>query len=681
LVNARAHRSLLRKIGITVSIAVVTVGLTRVHDGGAAAAASMVTSSVAQATPFFIEKAVHFQTTAGTDAVLDSGSYGVEALASSLRVRSVGGQTIDLAASVAIHDTQLEAARALMVAMSDDEQHLVLLLPGGKRLEAIGSLSGLRSRGVARPNLVSSPALQAAVATRTDMMRAPPPPVLLTPAPLPPKALQLPNPVGLTAADRGGGYIGLAWQAVSGAVLYRVDGTGMPAAGNVAPDTSVAYLVPAGPGFWTVTAIYPSNLVGNGPVPGASAVVRVLPPHSTFWLTKPNGVGLPPQVQTPKHQDFNEADVVGTATGNSSGDLLPFYDGVYAQWLGQPYVWYPGLDGIAGFWSFRPDPGSAPPCGVMDNIYAGCARPGLKVWLDTNAALWDEPAQAANEAIYGNAGDLGVGRRTYCEQKLRGPPVPGFYTVCYATAHGANAIQPGFNDLFAITHPVAGTVGDFILSMVIVKDASGTVFMAFAKNGKYVELTNVQLDSEAQKQLPFVCLSCHGGVYNAGTRKVDGASLLPLDPQLLAFSNAADQAAQEEKFRQINLMIYNSNPQSPIGAYILGLYNGALGQSGAKATPDFVPAGWAPQAGFYRQIVRPYCVLCHLATDPSKDLNFASWSNFSQPGNAGQIRSAVCALHTMPHNELQFKAFWTKDTGNLYLPGLLAFTLNFQSCG
>ena len=68
--------------------------------------------------------------------------------------------------------------------------------------------------------------------------------------------------------------------------------------------------------------------------------------------------------------------------------------------------------------------------------------------------------------------------------------------------------------------------------------------------------------------------------------------------------------------------------------------------------------------------------MCHLAAPPS--WNFASWSNFQD--NAALIKVAVCNAHTMPHAEIQFKSFWTKDTGALYLPGLLATTLGFPSC-
>ena len=72
----------------------------------------------------------------------------------------------------------------------------------------------------------------------------------------------------------------------------------------------------------------------------------------------------------------------------------------------------------------------------------------------------------------------------------------------------------------------------------------------------------------------------------------------------------------------------------------------------------------------------PYCATCHMAARP--DINFASYGNFIN--NAALIHTAVCVAHTMPHAEIPFRAFWTKDTGALYLPGLLAATLGYPSC-
>jgi hypothetical protein len=515
------------------------------------------------------------------------------------------------------------------------------------------------------------------------------------------------NPPGFTARDQGQGTVSFQWQAVPGALKYRLDGTGLPNTGFFVTNVGASHPnIPAGPGSWRLVALYPGNYADYPGASVVSTVVRVLPPHSLPWLTKNNGAGAISQVQLPAHQDN-----ANPTTSAASGELFPVYSPPgYANWLNLATCIdfsvalpsYPsGVRRCANDLTDTPG-GYAARRGVdLFNhrdlyevglrVWLGTSAPwvydvGQKVWLSTSWPFWDESAGQVKEAVYGNPGDLGVGRRAACEQKLRGPPAPGLFTVCYATAHGIPPGQPGFNDLQTITHPGAGVGNDFILSMMITKDATGSVFLVFsgadsyltewARDVHYTLSPTATLDTEGPKLVPFACLSCHGGKYNPVTRKVDGASLLPLDPGLLAFASPGDQAAQEEKIRKINQVIQNSDPGSAVAAYIRGLYNGAFSQPGARAQPDYVPAGWAPQAGFYRSIVRPYCTTCHLAA-PSQ-WNFASWGNFLS--NAGLIRAAVCGAHTMPHSELQYKAFWTKDTGALYLPGLLATTLGFPSC-
>jgi hypothetical protein len=475
------------------------------------------------------------------------------------------------------------------------------------------------------------------------------------------------NPAGLTAVHRGAGRVELQWPAVQGAVQYRVDGSGVPAAGRLSTGANATIEgVPGGPGSWQVIAIYPNSVVGTGPVPRASTVVRVLPSHAQPWLTKNNGKGTLSQVQTPYR-----------SCGFGTISLAPSYSAPYAEWLGKDdYNDENGNSCWNAIWKGVPEdqrPWSA--------NYGAKVPFGLKQWLGTKIPLWDDPTAASNEAVYGNSVDLGVGRRTACEQMLVGigafGAVRAVRTICYATAHGNLPGQPGFGDRDKITHPAAGIHPEFILAMVIVKDPGGTVFLVFGKNGKYPLLPTVGLDTEGQKVVPFVCLSCHGGTYNEKTRKVDGASLMPLDPGMLEFASPSERAAQEEKFRAINSMIVKSDPTSAVADYIRGLYNGAQDRPGAGAQLDYVPAGWAPQAGFYRQVVKPYCAMCHLAAP--KQMNFASWGNFES--QKALIHASVCGPgHTMPHSELQFKAFWTKDTGALYVPGLLSTTLGYPSC-
>jgi|GEM_PF-1653124 len=491
------------------------------------------------------------------------------------------------------------------------------------------------------------------------------------------------NPAGFTAQVSGvpgGGEVTFQWQTVPGAARYRLDGPGLPATGYFALGTSTMHPhMPGGPSTWRLQTMYPGNFGDSAGASIASAMVHVLPSRSMKWLTKNNGAGLPFQVQTPAHQE-DDYHIGGGTIGTWSGDLMPVYDATYASWLGQPFNAY----GYGG--PFLATPPSDLPCTstASTGSFSSCSTPGLKTWLNLlPAKLWDDSGQAASEAVYGNPGDLGVGRRAFCYQMdsigYRGqdpPSPPGPYTVCYATAHGIPPGQAGFNDPQTITHPGEGVGGDFILSMVIVKDGSGTVFLVLGKSGKYTLLPTVKLDTEGPKLVPFVCIACHGGTYNATTRKVDGSSFLPLDPNLLSFASPADQAAQEEKIRNINFMIHRAQPGSAIASYLNGLYHGAIATAGTTAQPDYVPASWAEQAGFYRSVVRPHCTMCHLAAPDS--WNFASWQNFQD--NANLIYADVCLQHTMPHAEVPFKNFWLKDTGILYLPGLLAATIGKPSC-
>ena len=515
----------------------------------------------------------------------------------------------------------------------------------------------------AAPAVTKPAGVTAPVLARGSSPVAGPPLAPASGAGAPASTTPLQNPTGFTAVDRGGGGVDWQWQAVPGAVKYRLDGTGLPATGYFTTSTHNSYPhVPAGPGAWKVTSVFASNVSDTASGTPVSLVVHVLPARSQHWLTKNNGAGSLAQVQIPANPFDPEHPCTPLTTHEPTLNDCTQYD-VDQHTINQGV--YPGDLTTAPY-----DPASLG--WLTQTSVDNWVKTGFRRWLDVTLPLWAD--QDGNEAVYGNPLDLGVGRRAACAQEMKGLPHPGLKTVCYATAHGAIPGTPGFNDPAAITHPGAGVGDDFILSMVIVKDPTGTTFVVFS--GAATLLTTVKLDTEGPKFVPFACISCHGGTYNATTRKVDGSSFLPLDPGLLSFASAADQSAQEEKIRKINRMIYDAQPGSAIASYLNGLYHGAIGTAGTVAQPDYVPGGWAQQAGFYRSVVRPHCAMCHLAAPPS--WNFASWGNFQQ--NAGLIHADVCGAHTMPHAEVPFKSFWLKDTGILYLPGLLAYTLGYPKC-
>lgn len=489
------------------------------------------------------------------------------------------------------------------------------------------------------------------------------------------------NPAGFTAHESGivgGGGVTFQWQAVPGSARYRIDGPGLPATGYFAIGTSAAHPhMLAGPNTWRLQTMYPGNFGDSASASIASTVVHVLPAHSKTWLTHRNGAGTLAQVQTPAYfpppncggsvsidPNTHQARIAGAACRNVFGDYSPpassltqTYNPDSAKWLGENIL--AKLSADESSWVQDPD-----------------GPQGFVRWLDVDLRIWTEPPQYANEAVYGNPLDLGVGRRAACAQEVKGDPYPGLKTVCYATAHGPVPGSAGFNDPNTISHPGEGVGPDFILSMVIVKEPIGTTFLVLSNAGDFTLLPTVKLDTEGPKIVPFACISCHGGTYNPSTRRVDGASFLPLDPGLLSFASASEQSAQEEKIRKINRMIHDAQPGTAIAQYLNGLYHGAIGTVGTVSQPDYVPASWAPQAGFYRQVVRPYCAMCHLAGPPS--WNFASWQNFED--NSALIYADVCVAHTMPHAEVPFKSFWTKQTGVLYLPGLLAAAIGKPSC-
>ncbi|MBC8123414.1 MAG: hypothetical protein H7Y22_16440, partial [Gemmatimonadaceae bacterium] len=442
------------------------------------------------------------------------------------------------------------------------------------------------------------------------------------------------NPTGLAAKDLGEGKVRFQWQAVPGAVQYRLDGTGLPNTGQMEPGTSVTLSgVPAGPASWKLTAQYPGNFADYNAASTVSQVVRVLPSHGR-WLNKANGPGDPASSFRHYLQACTE-----TAIRIANNSLLDCPRSIRA-------LLSTGGVGTEAFSHLTED------------------------------FLWQE-------AVYGNTGDLGFGRRTSCGSGVKSGIGP--VTACYSVSHGSAPGEDGFADPAVITDAAQNSSRARTIT-VIVKDPRGMQFMVYDPGviassythfGDSRSTGSIILDTEGSKLPPQACLACHGGWYDPATARVQGATFLPLDPSQLVFAGGpGGRAAQEERIRAINQTIFMSGPSAAVTKYINGLYKGMVYHPGTRAVDDYVPSGWAQQPGLYRSIVGPYCASCHLAARP--EMNFATYGNFLD--NAALIHTAVCVARTMPHAEIPFREFWTKDTGVLYLPGLLAAALGYRSC-
>ncbi|MEX2494284.1 MAG: hypothetical protein WD425_21300 [Nitrospirales bacterium] len=116
-------------------------------------------SDNSQATTIDLEQAVHFSALTGKDITIQPGSYQVRPKKDSLEL--VPGDTTESIMIVAESTTHEEAvdrptALSFSEAGAEDEHFLVLMLPDGKGLEAIGSYSGIRSRATSRARRVTT---------------------------------------------------------------------------------------------------------------------------------------------------------------------------------------------------------------------------------------------------------------------------------------------------------------------------------------------------------------------------------------------------------------------------------------------------------------------------------------------------------------------------------------------
>ncbi|HEY3197129.1 MAG TPA: IPT/TIG domain-containing protein [Nitrospirales bacterium] len=104
------------------------------------------------------EHPLHFVTGDGADITASSGMYFVEAgPGSDVRLTPEhGGKPLRISALSITHDEKIASSLAMLIPRGEDEEHLVLLLPDGKGLDAAASRSGIRSRATMLTSPVSS---------------------------------------------------------------------------------------------------------------------------------------------------------------------------------------------------------------------------------------------------------------------------------------------------------------------------------------------------------------------------------------------------------------------------------------------------------------------------------------------------------------------------------------------
>ena len=315
----------------------------------------------------------------------------------------------------------------------------------------------------------------------------------------------------------------------------------------------------------------------------------------------------------------------------------------------------------------------------------------------------NETAPYANgevEATYYNKGDLGIGRGMHCR---RFSIASGSGLACYVKNYADSKFNPNFgNDESGdLAAAIKKTDSNHFATVAMVQyDNSPRVdFLVYAFElvvrpppkpplivGKLSPVA--QLDNHGDNvAVPTNCLSCHGGSYSGTTASggyATGARFLPFDsdPKILTFAtgNLATaypgftQAAQAPKIRALNQMIFDF-PQTPpdVKKHIARMYGNENATSlGPNYVQGTVPASWngsPASAKLYREVVKPYCIGCHVSyprPGATYDL-FASYDNFV--ASSGSVLYAVCHAHKdrrMPAAEQTAIAFW-KSPARAYL--------------
>jgi hypothetical protein len=96
-----------------------------------------------------LDKPVHFLAPDGADKVVSPGEYTAKTHGEkSIELTATrGGEATTIQAEAGTHEQQLSVPIPVVVASADDVIHLVLLMPSGTTLDAVGTLSGVRTRG------------------------------------------------------------------------------------------------------------------------------------------------------------------------------------------------------------------------------------------------------------------------------------------------------------------------------------------------------------------------------------------------------------------------------------------------------------------------------------------------------------------------------------------------------
>jgi hypothetical protein len=319
---------------------------------------------------------------------------------------------------------------------------------------------------------------------------------------------------------------------------------------------------------------------------------------------------------------------------------------------------------------------------------------GIKILFPTLAnfkAFFGFGTGVPNEtqAVYYNAGDLGLGREMHCI--IHNANARACYVTNYTTFDGNgdpifggddNHIQDALDHAIkGFSHPGQKFANRIATVAMVEFPGQPILFMAFDANDMLTGKAKLDKSNDPNDDVPKNCMTCHAGKGSFNGAQVTDAHFLPFDLDSFQYSTRAGftRDNQLEEFRKLNTIIQFTK-QTDAGRDLL---HGWYPPSGPRfaTTPefhgDFVPTAWAQDhnAGgdkLYNAAIKPYCRTCHIAQEN------LSWDTPEQfQAFKGPIAENVCAAgpKVMPQSLLTQDNFWN-SSARAHILGYLQINKN-----
>lgn len=371
----------------------------------------------------------------------------------------------------------------------------------------------------------------------------------------------------------------------------------------------------------------------RGELPNGEQAVVSPPPIQTDLRPKMTGTNLWPPYP------YSECGV--PIVLQADAEDLPYYGDIDAT--GRPAF----LTGPYG--AFLPVNGAETSANYYAAVDPTSSKTVLGDWWAENG--FNADGSGGTRASYMNHNDLGFGRDMRCLGSSSD-------YACYVTNYGLPDQNPANADDAESQNPA--TQGATVTMEYHQSDGSAAVsFYAFNGGTAVAPRINfADLDGLGPKPIPHLCLTCHGGSFQADAT-VHDAVFREFDLPSLRYS--ADRSwdfdlgaavltpAEFSAFHVLNTEVADINPGNNVEELVDAWYSGG-GVVPDQLSDAQVPVGWSGNEDVYRDVYANACRTCHLARPGLFD-TFASFQ-FSD--------YAVCEQpKIMPNAFITYKNFWS----------------------